>query len=102
ARSANFVGGPGGGGCGQAAGPRCLARGVLAESRGYDQTHDAFIDLSRIDLGATDRFPHGDCPELWRRQSFQRSLKLADRGTYAAHDDHVLHTISLCDPNLSL
>ncbi len=69
-RSAHHVDGERRDTVGKAAAERRLPRGILANSRGHDVAHDAFVDDRRIDAGAAHRLRDDQRAELGRGEPF--------------------------------
>jgi hypothetical protein len=91
ARSADFIDRERGDVIGEPAVEGGLARGILAEARGYDVAHDALVHDRGIDARAADGFGHDERAELRRREVLQRAEEFSGRRPDGARDDHVSH-----------
>ena len=91
ARAADLVDGERGDTVGEAAAQRRLPRGILAEPRGHDVAHDAFVDDRRVDAGAAHRLGDDERAELGRGEILQRAEELPGRGANGAGDDGFTH-----------
>jgi hypothetical protein len=73
---------------------RSLSGGVLTEAGRKDITQDHFVDLFRRESRSLDCSTDHEASQLRSGQGFERTLKLADRGTNGAEDDGVSHKIA--------
>ena len=89
ARAAHLVHAQGRGLDRNAGGDRRLPRRVLALAGRQHLTHDHFIDIGRVDLGALQRGLDGDLAERMRRQARQRAVEGANRRPRRADDDNL-------------
>ena len=74
----------------QSAEDRGLSRRILTESGGDDVTHNAFVNLLGIEVGALDGLANHDGAELRGAETGQAALKLSYRSATAGDDDYIV------------
>src|SRR5690606_13659621 len=80
-------------GCWQSGIQRSLASRALLEAGRQHAAHDDFLDVGRLDAGASDSLTSGGGAQFDGRHAGQAALKTAHGSTGAADDDDIGHVL---------